>query len=170
MLQSAFNHLIGNAVIARGSREASAGAVAVRGGRLQAGDGENLLLTQGVLLQKGLDQCFQLVSMFSQETHRFRKTFIGDSLDLGVNVPRRGFAVGSRQSETITRAVLPKRQWSYFRAHPPSHHHLVSDHRDLLQVARRASRQYLSPPPAPGRPGVKASRGGHAPTRGSRSV
>ena len=79
--------------------------------------------------------------MFSQESHSVGKTFIGDALDLGVNFPCCGFAVGSRQSETIARTVLPEREWSDFGAHPPSHHHLVSNHRDLLQVARRARGQ-----------------------------
>src|SRR5712664_3571036 len=62
-------------------------------GRLHPGDGEDLLLAQRVLLQQCLGQGLQLGSVLGQESDGFGKTFIGDALDLGIDLARSGFAV-----------------------------------------------------------------------------
>src|ERR1700674_2429476 len=108
-----------------------------RGGhRLQPSDRQDLLLIERVVFQQGPRKGFQLGSVFGQESRRFNKAFIRNALDFGVNLARRCLAVGPRQAEPIARAILPEGKWSDFRAHAPGHHHLVSDRRDLLKVAR----------------------------------
>src|SRR5712692_12075643 len=116
----------------------SAFAINAWGGRLQPCDGKDLLLAQRVLLQQGLGEGLQLGPVLGQESDGFGKTFIGDALDLGIDLARSGFAVRPRQSKPIARALLPERERPNLGAHPPPHHHLVGDHRDLLHAAPHA--------------------------------
>src|SRR3982075_1827081 len=90
-----------------------------RGGcRLQPRHGQDLLLVERIVFQQGPREGFQLGSVIGQELGGGRETFVGDALDLGVDLPRGCFAVGPRYAEA-TRAVLSECEWSDLRAHAP---------------------------------------------------
>src|ERR1700736_5770360 len=92
---------------------------------------EDLLLVQGVVLQDGLGERIQLSAMLGEESHCIGETLVRDALGLHVDLACGCFAIRAHHAESRT-AVLGKCQRPDLRAHAPSHHHLVSDLRDLL--------------------------------------